>query len=168
MSDVLHVNSARSDVRGHQDAITALLKPGERSGALRLRAVAVNHGGVDAALVQALGDALGAALGTRENETAAGSSRSRWCTFPAFPADTSNACSFTFSEGLSVEPNSKRTGFRVYSFTRCATEPSSVAEKHIVCRCFGRIDAMRRIAGRNPMSSMRSASSRTSVCNSRK
>ncbi len=43
-----------------------------------------------------------------------------------------------------------------------------VAEKHMVCRSFGRIDTIRRIAGRNPMSSMRSASSRINTRRSRK
>ncbi len=38
----------------------------------------------------------------------------------------------------------------------------------MVCRIFGRIEAIRRMAGRNPMSSMRSASSRTSVCSAPK
>ena len=50
--------------------------------------------------------------------------------------------------------------------TRCAsspTSPSSVAEKSIVCRTFGRRRTIRSTCGRKPMSSIRSASSRTSV-----
>ena len=41
--------------------------------------------------------------------------------------------------------------------------PSRVAEKHIVCRSRGSAVTMRSIAGRKPMSSIRSASSRTSI-----
>ena len=43
--DVLHVNAASRDVRGHQDAVASLLKAGESRGSLGLRAVAMNHGG---------------------------------------------------------------------------------------------------------------------------
>src|SRR4029077_8021015 len=71
VGDVLHVDSTRSKVRGHQNAVTPLLKAGQCAGALRLRAVAVNHRGMNALAVQVLGDSLGAALGARENEASA-------------------------------------------------------------------------------------------------
>jgi len=71
VGDVLNVDAASGDVGGDQDAILPALKAGEGGGALRLRAVAMNHGGVDALPVEALGDAFGAALGARENKAAA-------------------------------------------------------------------------------------------------
>src|SRR5713226_10316760 len=43
LRDVLHVNSARRQIRRHQHAEAPLLESRERRGALRLRAVAVNH-----------------------------------------------------------------------------------------------------------------------------
>src|SRR6267143_1622470 len=42
--DVLHVNPARSQVRRHQHAVAPLLESRQRRSALRLRAVAMNHG----------------------------------------------------------------------------------------------------------------------------
>jgi hypothetical protein len=63
VSDVLHVNSTRGNVGRHQYAEASLLKPSQGSAALRLRAVAMNHRGANALLIQILGDALGAALG---------------------------------------------------------------------------------------------------------
>src|ERR1700721_1789750 len=67
VGDVLDVNAASGDVGGDKDAILPALEAGEGRGALRLRAVAMNHGGVDALAVEALGDAFGA----RENKAAA-------------------------------------------------------------------------------------------------
>src|SRR5712671_1857252 len=71
VSDVLHVNSARGNVRRHQYPEAALLKPSQSSAALRLRAVAMNHRGANALLIQILGDALGAALGARKYQASA-------------------------------------------------------------------------------------------------
>src|SRR3974390_1220348 len=45
MSDVLDVNSSRSDVRGDQHPEPTLLERGERRGTLRLGTVSMNHGG---------------------------------------------------------------------------------------------------------------------------
>src|SRR5579859_7811941 len=69
--DVLDVDAASGNVSGHEHAILPALEPREGGSTLRLRAVAVNHGGVDALTVQVLGDAFGAALGARENKAAA-------------------------------------------------------------------------------------------------
>ncbi len=71
VGDVLNVDTASRDISGDKDAILPALETGEGRGALRLGAVAMNHGGVDALTVQALGDAFGAALGARENKAAA-------------------------------------------------------------------------------------------------
>src|ERR1700687_4312975 len=68
VGDVLNVNSARSEIRGHQNAVTPLLEASQRCCALRLRAVAVNHRGLDAFAIQIFGNSLCAALGARENE----------------------------------------------------------------------------------------------------
>jgi hypothetical protein len=55
MRDVLHVNTARSQVGRDQDAIASLLKPGKCGGSLRLRAVAVNHSRRKSFAIQILG-----------------------------------------------------------------------------------------------------------------
>ena len=72
VGDVLHVDAASSDVGGDEDTILPALETSEGRGPLRLRAVAMNHGGVDALAVEALGDAFGAALGAGEDQAAAG------------------------------------------------------------------------------------------------
>src|SRR6266481_4184863 len=71
VDDVLHVNTAGSQVRGNENAEAATLEPFQGSAALRLRAIAVDHRGVDAIAIQALGDAFGAAFGAREDQAAA-------------------------------------------------------------------------------------------------
>src|SRR5579863_2773073 len=71
VGDVLDVDAASGDVGGNEHAILPALETSEGRSPLRLRAVAMNHGGVDALTVQILGDALRAALGARENEAAA-------------------------------------------------------------------------------------------------
>ena len=71
MRDVLNVDAASGDVGGYQDAVLPALKAGEGGGPLRLRAVAMNHRGVDALAVETLVDAFGAALGARENKATA-------------------------------------------------------------------------------------------------
>jgi len=71
VGDVLDVNAASGDVGGNEHAILSALEAGEGRGPLRLRAVAMNHGGIDTLAIQALGDAFRAALGARENEAAA-------------------------------------------------------------------------------------------------
>ncbi len=72
VGDVLDVDAARSEVGGHEDAVTAALETFKGGGALGLGAVSVNHGGVDALAIEALGDAFGAALGAGEDQAAAG------------------------------------------------------------------------------------------------
>src|SRR5271163_3637054 len=47
------------------------MESGQRRSALRLRAVPVNHGGVDTLTVQILRDAFSTALGARENQATA-------------------------------------------------------------------------------------------------
>ena len=77
--------------------------------------------------------------------------------------ETSNACMRTFSEGFDMEPSATRTGEVMYLLVNCATESGSVAEKHMVWRFTGNTPTMRRMEGRKPMSSIRSASSRTRI-----
>src|SRR6267142_421312 len=60
--DVLHVNPPRSQVRRHQHAEPPLLKSRQCRGALRLRAVAMNHGRGESLAIQALGNSFGSAL----------------------------------------------------------------------------------------------------------
>ena len=54
-----------------------------------------------------------------------------------------------------------RTGLRTWDSTSFLTEVSMVAEKNMVWRSAGMTDMIRLMEGRKPMSSMRSASSRT-------
>ena len=56
-----------------------------------------------------------------------------------------------------------RTGESVYFLAMRSTSPSSVAENSIVWRSLGVAAMMRSTSGRKPMSSMRSASSRTRI-----
>src|SRR5579872_5866923 len=69
--DVLHVNPARSQISRHQYSVASLLKSGERSRSLRLRAATMNHGRREAFAVQIFRQAFCAPLGSRENQTAA-------------------------------------------------------------------------------------------------
>jgi hypothetical protein len=59
--------------------------------------------------------------------------------------------------------DSKRDGFFVNERARSPTSPSSVAEKSMVWRSTGSLRTIRSTCGLKPMSSIRSASSRTSV-----
>src|SRR5258708_4325821 len=70
--DVLHMNSAGSQISGNQNAIASLLESGESRRSLGLRPVAMNHGCRESFAIQIVGQLLGSALGTRENEAAAG------------------------------------------------------------------------------------------------
>jgi len=113
MRDVLHVNSARSQVGRHQHAEASLLEPCEGRGALRLRAVAMNHGGREALAIQALGNALGAPLGPRKHQALSLFLVSRRCSISCLRSmATSNAWMRTFSEGFEVEPKDRRTALR--------------------------------------------------------
>ena len=92
--------------------IASLLESGQGRGALRLRTVAVDHGGGKAFAIQILGQALGAALGAGEDQAAAGLFRQQAMKHLLLAsAATSNACTRTFSDGFKVEPKASRTGF---------------------------------------------------------
>ena len=54
VGDVLHMDTARGEVGGDEDPDAALLKRRQCGHALRLRAVAVNHGGGEAIAIEAL------------------------------------------------------------------------------------------------------------------
>ena len=140
VSDILHVNAARSQVGGHHHAVASLLEPCERRVALRLRTVAMNHGGGEAFAAQVWRKFLGSALGARENQAAAG-----------FLAQQAAAASPACDRSKLQTPARARSR-KASAWTRrraapgCAcnrspgatTEASSVAEKHIVWRSFGR------------------------------
>jgi hypothetical protein len=68
MGDAVDVDAARGDVGRDQDRHAAESEFGERALARRLRLVAVDRFGADARARQALGDAIGAVLGPREDE----------------------------------------------------------------------------------------------------
>ena len=68
VGDVITMQSAGRDVGGDEHLEAAFLKSAEGAVALRLRAIAVNHGGGEAVAGQFLGEALGAALGAGEDE----------------------------------------------------------------------------------------------------
>ena len=68
--DAVHVDAARGDVGGDEHFHLARLEAVERALALVLRAVAVHGRGLEALLGELLRDAVGAALGAREDEHA--------------------------------------------------------------------------------------------------
>jgi len=70
--DVLNVNAPGGEVGCDENAEAATLEALEGGGALRLRAIAVDHGGVDAVAIQALGNAFSASLGAGKDQAAAG------------------------------------------------------------------------------------------------
>src|SRR5258707_9946313 len=89
VGDVLHVDSARGEVGRHQDAVAPLLKAGQRRGALRLRAITVNHRGLDALAIQGLFNSLRPPPCAREDEATATplcKERCRWPLFSCTPA----------------------------------------------------------------------------------
>ena len=68
VGDVVDVQAARSDVGRHQHLEAAFLKSAQGFVTLRLRAVAVNHRGIEALARQFPGEPLRAALGAREDQ----------------------------------------------------------------------------------------------------
>ena len=68
MGDAVHVDAARGDVGGDQDAHRAGLEILERAEPLVLRAVGVDGGGLDAVLFEPARDPVGAMLGAGEDE----------------------------------------------------------------------------------------------------
>ena len=69
MDDILHVDAARGDISRDQHAVAPLLEAGECGASLRLRAVAVNHGGGKTFAVEIFGEAVGSALGAGEDQS---------------------------------------------------------------------------------------------------
>ena len=72
-------------------------------------------------------------------------------------------CSTSPSECCDGSSAEKRDGLSVYACARLPTSPSSVAEKSIVWRFAGRRRRIFSTCGLKPMSSIRSASSRTRI-----
>jgi hypothetical protein len=70
VTDAVHVNAARGDIGGHQDARLASLESIERALALALVLVSVNGGSINPRANQALHDAVGAVLGACEDHHA--------------------------------------------------------------------------------------------------
>src|SRR5258708_34895037 len=63
------MQAAGGDVGGNQHLEATFLKSAQRAVALRLRAIAVNHGGGEAVAGQVLRQALGATLGAGKDES---------------------------------------------------------------------------------------------------
>ena len=123
----------------------------------------MDHGGGKAVTHQTSGQPFGAALGARENQasapsphkaTGAGHRLSARRNLEGLQLDS--VCRFQ------LEPKAIRIGTHVVVH-QCGDRASSVAEKHKVCRAPGKQARILRIAGRKPMSSIRSASSRISM-----
>ena len=70
VGDLVHVDAARGDVGGDQDAQLAVLERLKRALALRLALVAVDGAGLDAARFQIGRDLVGAVLGLGEDQAA--------------------------------------------------------------------------------------------------
>jgi hypothetical protein len=149
MRDPFHVNSASRDIGGYQDAIVSLLEPTQSEVALVLAAVAMDCRSFYASAQKLFRQPVDAALGAGEYQE-----RTRL---------VAQRCRSTFSMGLVVEPTAMRTAFRTCVSTRCLTELSMVAEKNMVWRSEGMAAIILVMVGKKPMSSIRSASSRTSM-----
>src|SRR5215469_7295517 len=125
----------------------------------------MNHGGREAVAHKFLRQPLGAPLGSCEDQRLA-----LFC-IKQLP-ETVEFLSRSHFVGLELyafgglehpaqsEPNRIA---HVLTYVGRRRDDSIVAEKHSVCRCLGKTDKMRRIAGKNPISNMRSASSSTSI-----
>src|ERR1700755_3263795 len=72
VGDVVNIETAGGDVGGDEDLEASRIETGQRRVALRLAAIAVDHGGREAVTNQFLRKALGAAFGARENQGLAG------------------------------------------------------------------------------------------------
>src|SRR5260370_3392018 len=70
MGNDARVDSTRSDIGGNQDVEASFFKDAERAIALRLRAVTVNHRRGEAVARKIFGQAIGAAIGAGEDQTA--------------------------------------------------------------------------------------------------
>ncbi len=114
VSDVLHVDAAGSDVGGNQYAEASLLKCRKCCTALRLRAISVDHRGLDALANQVLGNPFGAALGAREDQRTASLFGQQAVQHIGLAVDGDFiSVQLDVFRRLVVEPNDKRTALRV-------------------------------------------------------
>src|SRR4051794_23381757 len=68
VGDIVHVQSTRRDVGGNQNLVTAFLKSAERRVPLGLRAISMNHAGVEAVTYEIFGQPFGTAFCAGEDQ----------------------------------------------------------------------------------------------------
>ena len=163
VGDAVDVEASRRDVGRDKDRRTPAAEGVEGPGALPLRTVAVDRLGGDAGGVKLLDDAIGPVLGLREDERQ----------IDRLPLEELEQQAGLAGLEDEVEPLVMRstvvdsgvtetlTGFESSCEARRSISVGMVAEKSMVRRRAGIAAAMRRIGSMKPMSSMRSASSRT-------
>ncbi len=159
------VDAARGDVGRDEDAEFPALEVLQGTRALRLRAIAVDAIGRDVVLSQVCRKAVGTCLGARENDRAVD--------VVVFEQLDEQVVLLHLTDGVEglrdadrrvslAGGGGRRAPDRAASRrTAFAISAGIVAEKKSVCRLVGTRRRMRRTVGRKPMSSMRSASSRT-------
>ena len=162
--DAFDIDAARSDVGRHQDAIAPCFKSFESLAPLTERAVAMNFGGAVSHRADAAENLFCAVLGTRKDERrAAVITEDLFEQAQFFVLAHDEKFWLTRSEVVPEGATSIRVGSFICRVANSIISFESVAEKSIVCRAVGTRVMMRLICGQNPMSSMRSASSRTRI-----
>jgi hypothetical protein len=162
---VIDVKAAGGDIGGDQDAHAAGAEGIERAGALVLGLVAVDRDRIDAVAMQASADAIGAVLGLGEDHRAVDAGLAKEVLEQRLLAAHGTMIERLLDLGRGRRggrATDTRTGSRSSDSARCMISLGIVALKSSVWRGpLGSAAAMVRMGWMKPMSSMRSASSRT-------
>ena len=162
----LDVQPARGDVGGDQHRGLARLEVLERRLALGLRLVAVDRVGVDVVAAQLVREAVRADARAGEDQHLlagrASGSGTRAVRASSRARPRCSTC-VTSSAAALRAATCTSAGSRSSVLIRLRISSGKVAENSRFCRCTGRSAMMRLMSGRNPMSSMRSASSSTRI-----
>ena len=162
--ELVDVDAARRDVGRHEHAVLAALEALERLGALALGAVAVDALGIDALAHEPAGQPVGAMLGAREDERvadlAALEQRREERRLQLGGDRVGGVRDGLGGRGAAAELDLDRIAQQL-ARQLLRSRGGMVALKNRVCFSGGRWRRMRFTSGRKPMSSMRSASSRT-------
>ena len=160
--DVVHVDAACRDVGSDQSLEVTGDERRQGPLALRLAAITVDRGRVDARPVEFVGQTIGAALGPAEHDgrpMGADQLSGQIAAVGSVGPPEDMAVARGLGDGLGLDPD--RVG--LVAAGELAASPSSVAEKSIVCRSQRIWSRSLRTWGMNPMSAIRSASSITTM-----
>ena len=162
----LDVEAARGDVRRDEDRDLVVLEVVERADALRLALVAVDRDGRDAVEVELLGEPVRAVLGAREDERLVDAAaldelaeqlalRLRSTGMTTWRDELRGRVPGAWPGRTPGRSGTRRRASRISA--------ENVAEKSRFWRCLGSRARILRMSWMKPMSSMRSASSRTRI-----